>query len=112
MIRIESCGMAFLRKVEHAGQDRGQAAALAHRAADLDATALGLGEAFGQSESQPRALVALGRAAVELLELDEQPVEIVLADPDSIVLDFDAEELAVHAAAAHPHAAVLGRELE
>ena len=58
------------------GSDRVEHAALARRRAHADGAALRLDEPARQREPEAGALMALRRAAVELLELDEQPAEI------------------------------------
>src|SRR6478609_3335403 len=68
-------------------------AALAELALDADAAPLRLGDALGQSESQPGTRVLLGRASVELLEFDEQAVGIFGTDSDARVPHFDAKVL-------------------
>ena len=64
----------------------------ARRAAHRHAAALRLDDPPGQRQAEAGALVPLGRAGVELLELDEQPAQVLGRDADAGVLDLDAEQ--------------------
>ena len=50
-----------------------------------------LDQAARERQPQAGAGVPLGRAGVELLELDEQPLEVLGLDADAGVLDLEAE---------------------
>src|SRR3569623_773961 len=56
--------------------------------------------------------MALARAALELLELDEQPAEIVGRDADAGVLDLEPEQLVALGHEPDDDAAAVGRELQ
>ena len=60
-------------------------------AADANPAALSFDQFLGQRQAQARAGVLLGSAGVQLLELDEEPVQIVVVDTAAGVFDFDAE---------------------
>src|SRR5437763_262600 len=96
-MRMRSAAIAHLRcglgggdrpRGDDAREDDREGAALAEGAAQLDATALRLGQPLGERQAEAGALVALGRAAVDLLELDEQLVEVLRRDADAGVLDL------------------------
>ena len=61
------------------------------RAAYAHLAALRLHDALGEREAESRARILLGRAGVELLELDEEAPEVLRRDTDAGVLDLEAE---------------------
>src|SRR4029453_10409759 len=75
-----------------AGKNCGKGAALRRRAAHRHPTAMRFGDPFRQCQSQARTLIPFRRAAVELLELDEQLPELFRGDTDAGILHIDAEE--------------------
>src|SRR5215813_8847159 len=81
-ISIASFAIA-VSPVDPARQDRREHAAGAELARHLDAPAVLLDDPLGQREPEAGALVALRRARVDLLELDEQLRHVVLRDADA-----------------------------
>jgi len=102
----------YVTGVADARQDGGERAALAGRAAELDAPALRLGEPLGQRQAEARSLVALVGAGVELLELDEQLGHVLRRDADPGVFDLEAERVLPLGGGADRHLPFLGRELD
>src|SRR5207253_3166607 len=93
------------------GEDGVERAPFTGLAADADLAALRLDDPLGEREAEARAGVALGGAGVELLELDEQPVDVVARDPDPGVLDLEPERVGVLGPHADDDLAGVGREL-
>src|SRR5205807_9553519 len=77
----------------HAREDGEERAALSGRALDADAAVLRLDDPSREGEAEPGSLVLLGRARVELLELDEEPTHVLGLDSYARILDFEAERI-------------------
>ena len=95
-----------------AGQHREKGAPLAEGTAHADSAALRLHQPLRQRQPEARARILLGRARVELLELREEPAEVLLPDADAGVLDFEPEEVRAFRLDPHRHPTFVRRELQ
>src|SRR6478735_665418 len=109
-IRMRSAIVSTGRAV--ARENGGESATQTRRASNVDATAVCLGDAFGQSETEPRALVALGCARIQLLKLDEQPGDVLRRNADPGIADVDAKMVLTFGIDADSHGSLLRRELD
>src|SRR5688572_11823355 len=94
------------------GQLRVERAADTKFRAYANRSALCFDDPLREGEPQPSAFVVFGRARIELLELDEQPVLIFHLDADAPVLHLEAEVIRALGADAHFDAAVFVRKLD
>src|SRR5260221_4781507 len=69
------------------GQGDGERGALARDAFGGDVAAVAPDDLAGDREADPGAVVA--RAAVQPLERDEDPVDVLLVEADAVVLDLE-----------------------
>src|SRR5262245_32070185 len=74
------------------GKNREEGASTASFAFHADLAALRFHQALGQSQTKPRALVALGSAGVQLLELEEQSPQVLARDARTGIGNFQTEE--------------------
>src|SRR5438270_1578908 len=73
-----------------AGQNGRESAAAAQRAVDGDHATLCFDDAFGQCQAQASALMQLGCAGIQLLELDKQTIQVLGTYADAGVFDLMA----------------------
>src|SRR5258706_15409067 len=90
----------------------GKGAAGAWDAAHGNPAALRFNKPLGQGEAETGPLVSLRGPSVELLKLDEEPLQVVGGDTDARVLYFETKELRSFWRDANRHRPAFGRELD